>query len=74
MYNQVYGIVTIPAIRLVEYQRRQMMSLPPPLRPCTSTWTVTMGLPCIHRYNQAYKSETSLTADDFHPQWHWNRP
>ena len=33
-----------------------------------------MGLPCIHRYNQARKSETSLTADDFHPQWHWNRP
>jgi hypothetical protein len=68
VYNQVYSIVTIPAIRLVEYQRQEIMSLPPLLRPCTSTWTVTMGLPCIHKYNQVHELETNLTADDFHPQ------
>jgi hypothetical protein len=33
-----------------------------------------MGLPCIHRYNQAYESKTTLTVNDFHSQWYWNRP
>jgi hypothetical protein len=74
LYNKLYSIVTIPAIKLVDYQQQEIMLLPPLLRPCTSTWTITMGLPCIHRYNQAYKLKTSLTADEFHLQWHWNQP
>ena len=51
-----------------------MMSLLPLLRPCTNTQIVTMGLPYIHRYNQAYKSKTSLIANDFYPQQHQNQP
>jgi hypothetical protein len=45
-----------------------------PLQPCTGTFTTIMGLPCIHRYNQAKQSQTSFIVDDFHPQWHWIQP
>jgi hypothetical protein len=72
VYNQVYGLVTILALRLVEKQRIVMMSLPP--QPCTGTFTTTMGLPCIHRYNQAKESNTGLTIDDFHQHWYWIQP
>jgi TRAP-type mannitol/chloroaromatic compound transport system permease small subunit len=37
MYNQVYRIITILVIRLVEYQQRKIMSLLLLLRPCTRT-------------------------------------
>src|ERR1700722_10024721 len=72
LYNQVIGIVTIPAIRLVEKHRTKMMALPP--QPCSGVFTATMGLPCVHKCINIIQSKSSLTVNDFDAQWYWERP
>jgi len=70
LYHQVYGMITIPALRLVENHRTKVIS--GPLKPCSGSFTTIYGLPCRHKCMERIQSRTGLTIDDFHSHWHWN--
>ncbi|KAG2194802.1 hypothetical protein INT47_004133 [Mucor saturninus] len=40
-----------------------------PLSDCTNTYTVTTGIPCVHRIKALDDQHQVLQVDDFHQQW-----
>ena len=48
-YQACFGVITTPALRLVNIYNQ---SVSRPLKPCTSVFTTTMGLPCAHKIKE----------------------
>jgi hypothetical protein len=69
LFHSVFGVVTWHALRLVS---RHVESMNHPLKPCTGTFTQSMGLPCAHICN-AKKDLGGVVSNDFDEHWFWNR-
>jgi hypothetical protein len=69
LFRPVFGVVTWHALQLVS---RHVESMSHPLKPCTGTFTRSMGLPCAHVCN-AKKDLGGVVSDDFDEHWFWNR-
>jgi len=39
-------------------------------KPCSGTFTTSMGIPCAHRMKEILEQRGQLEPDDFHLQWH----
>jgi len=69
LFRSVFGVVTWHALRLVASHFENMKR---PLKPCTGTFTQSMGLPCAHVCN-AKKQLGGVVSDDFDEHWFWDR-
>jgi len=69
LYHGCFGVVTWYALRLVQLH---LKSVSLPLRPCMSSFTRAMGLPCAHICD-IKKSTGGLIPSDFHEHWFWER-
>jgi hypothetical protein len=68
LYQGCFGVVTWHALRLVQ-QHLERVSLP--LKPCTGSFTRSIGLPCAHICD-VKKDTSGLTLSDFHEHWYWD--
>jgi hypothetical protein len=68
LYRSVFGVVTWHALRLV---KNHCDSIGNSLKPCTGTFTQSMGLPCAH-VCFAKKQLGGLVTDDFDEHWFWD--
>ncbi len=69
LFQPVFGVVTWYALRQVVYHCERV-SLP--LRPCTGSFTRSMGLPCAHICDER-KALGGLRIEDFDDHWFWDR-
>jgi hypothetical protein len=69
MFQPLLGVVTWHALRLVV---KHCDSMKLPLKPCTGTFTRSMGLPCAHICDEK-KDLGGLSIEDFDPHWFWDR-
>jgi hypothetical protein len=69
VFRPVFGVVTWYAIRRVIAHCESMKH---PLKPCTGTFTRSMGLPCAHVVDER-KALGGLRLQDFNGHWFWDR-
>lgn len=68
LFRAVWERVSWDALCKVE---AHMKAVARPPKPCTGTFTITMGLPCAHLC-LGPKAVTGLLPTDFHPFWYWD--
>jgi hypothetical protein len=68
LFRGVHRVVTWYAMQRVQAHYKSMKV---PLKPCTGTFTRSMGLPCAHIINER-KPLDSLHPQDFDPHWFWD--
>ena len=69
LYQGCFGVITWYALRLVQHHFDSAVL---PLRPCTGSFTRSMGLPCAHTYSTKKAASQSFTPTDFHIHWYWD--
>jgi hypothetical protein len=69
LFRSVFGVVTWHALWLVKYHCDSMQDS---VKPCTRTFTKSMGLPCAH-VCYAKQQLGRLVTKDFHEHWFWDR-
>ena len=81
LYQQVLGsLVSKYGLNLANEQERlykqsvfKNISLQVPMKTCTGVFKKTTGVPCCHDIKTLCESNSPLTLDMFHPQWHLPR-
>jgi hypothetical protein len=70
-FEAIRGWISHPALRKVQEQRQLLLRLP--LKACTSSFTSSYGLPCVHTLKQLDEENQVLRLEHFHPHWHLKR-
>lgn len=73
LYRDLWGHVSLYAIRRAAERARELRSVEGPLPRCTNTTYRGTGIPCKHTIRDRLCSGGSLRPRDFHPQWLFSR-
>ncbi len=71
LFEAIRGWVSHKALRKV-LEQRQLLSKPLKAA-CTSTFTSSYGLPCVHTLKRLEDEGRALLLEHFHPHWHLKR-
>lgn len=73
LFRDLWGHVSLYAIRQVKDRYHGIKQLPGPLPRCTQIYRTSTGFPCKHTIRDTLFNNQSLQPFDFHPHWQFFR-
>ena len=77
IFSRLAKFVTTYAMRKILEQVERFLEMSKkgePLRPCTRTFTRSLGLPCMHTIEKRLVRNEPLHIGDVHPHWRFYKP
>lgn len=73
LFRDLWGHVSLYAIRQANDQYSEFRRCPGPLQKCSQTFSKSTGFPCKHTIRERMSKSESLQPSDFHPHWRFFR-